>query len=694
MSCEICQMDTPYTNIYKSEVLRGMKVIPMKKMLMLFCLLLVGLLAMQAGSATTVIVINETEEAVVSIESMYLSGDLQNNILSVTGSGEVLAGEQARVYLFGPSEDIVIKNLKVNKVPTTVSFDDYGYFFLADIGEFSFTGTMEIRTIGQLVLNARGPINELSFNLDHGYVIGGDKFGVYDEQIVIQRSEKVAMLVDGSFRFTYGLLQNEFTYAISFQSFGSSLGSYTLNLLNGETVSSVTGVLKWEQIGNQLILDFQGATADVLVNGFFDADTLRMPLPEDTHDVLLEADPEKKLLVSTTAKEIDVSESSLWPQFANARAFLARSSDVFTITVEDLELMPSLAASVSSARNTVAVTEKGSILGELTYDYANTGVDYLEIDVPGDPLYASTDYGAVKLTKDEKLMLAFPKSEYGDMSVMYFTTRGKMKPIDIIKVPLASTELPISEMTSYILLPAGYFIVETFGATGGTELPSFEGAVFFLLLVGFFGWLLLKSKKFILAYIIFALGLLMFHYGFFLLLLAATIFIKVRQFISRKSLKWILAGAGLLVVLVVVLWGFFALAGSIGGGAGVAMYEEEYLYKDRGVGDYDMAEEMPMAAPMMEAALVGEYEEAAITVPTRTGVLPVELKIPRLGKTVEVSNTLVTKEHPVKLCVLIIATWLKWLFILPAVLFAGGFCLRTYKAARQKIAASVPRPPR
>lgn len=663
----------------------------MKKMLFVFCLLLALLLAVQAGSAATVIVLNETEEKVVSIESILLSGDLQKNVLSVTGSGEVLSGEDAKVYLFGPTEDIVIKNLKVNKEPRAVSFDEYGYFFLADVGVFTFTADMEIRTIGQLALTVRGPVNELSFDIDHGYAIGGDHFGVYDGEIVIQRSEKVAMLVDGSFRYTYGLLQDEFTYAISFQSFGSSLGSYILGLPNGETVRSVTGVLKWEQSGSQLILDLQGAEASVMIMGFFDSTSLRIPLTEDTHDVLIEADPEKKLLISTAAKEIDVSESSLWPQFSNARAFLATPSDVFTITVEELGLLPSLAASVSSAQNTVAITEKGSILGELTYSYANTGVDYIEVDAPGEPLYASTGGSAVKLTKDEKLMLAFPKTSYGDMSVMYFTTRGRMMPIDIIKVPLATTELPISEMATYIYLPLDFFVLETFGARGGSELPSFEGGLLFLLFVGFMGWLLHKNWRFILAYIVFAIGLLLFNSGFFLLLIAATIFIKVRQYVSRKSLKWVLAGVGLLIVLIAVIWGFFSLAGSLGGGMGVSKSSGgDYMY--RGVETYDSAMGPPMAAPLMESALVGEDEAAAITVPTRTGVLPVELKIPSLGKVINVNNPLVTKENPVELTILLVATWLRWLFIIPALL-AGRFCLRAYKGAREKLAVDVPRPP-
>ncbi len=665
----------------------------MKKAVMIIFALLAMLLAMQAVSATTIIVVNETEAAVVSIEAMTLSGDLENNILAVYGSGEVLAGDSVKVYLFGPSEDIVVKNLKVDKVPTTVSFDDNGYFFLADEGEFSFVGDMEIRTIGQLRLYVQGPVNELTFDLDHGYAIDGDRFGMYRDTVVIQRSEKVAMLVDGSFRFTYAI-RNSFSYLISFKAFGSTLGRYTVPLPNGETVSSVTGALDWEQVGSSLVLDLSGSAASVRVSGFFSADALRVPLNEDTHNVMIESEPEKKITISTYAREIDLSESSMNPQYTNARAFLADASDTFYVDVQELDLLPSLAASVRSASNTVAVTKKGSIIGELNYNYANTGVDYIEVDVPGDPLYASTGYDAVKLTKDEKLFLSFPKTEHGQMDVVYFTTRHKMWPIDIITVPLASTDLPITTMSTSIHIPSNYFVVETFGAKGGNDLPNFKTALIFLFVLGLIGSLLMKDKHFILMYVIFAVGLLLFDYRFLLLLLAATIFVKARQYIQRKTLKWILAGAGLLIVLVVVGAIVIGVFSSFGGLSTSMDYDDNYRYSYEG--DYMDAGVAAMEpAPMFESMKIGNWEETAdeggITVPTRTGVLPVRLEIPALGKRISVSNELVTLEHPVELCVLLIATWLKWLFIIPS-LFAGLFCWRRWQLHRKTVAENVPRP--
>lgn len=660
----------------------------MKKLLLLLCVLCVALLAAQAVPAATIIVLNETEPSVVSVEAMTLSGDLEKNLLSVYGSGEVLSGESAKVYLFGPSDDIVIRNLRVNNLATTVSFDEKGYFFLAEKGEFSFIGDMEVRTIGQLALYVPGPVNELTFDLEHGYAIEGDRYGLFEDTVVIQRSEDVAMLVDGSFRYTYAL-RDTFDYLVSFKAFGSTLGSYTLNLPNGETVSSVTGALKWEQAGNALILDLGGSQASVRVTGFFDATALRIPLREDTHNVLIESDPEKKLAISTGAKEIDLSESSMSPQYPNGRAFLASAADTFSVSVKKLDLLPSLAASVRSASNTVAITQEGSVIGELNYDYANTGVDYIAVDAPGDPLYASTGYEAVKLTKDEKLLLSFPKTEYGQMDVVYFTTRHTMWPVDVISVPLASTELPITAMTSEIHIPGNYFVVDTFGAKGGSDVPSLKGMLLFLLIVGFVGSLLVRERRFVAMYVVFALGLLLFDSAFFLLLIAATLFVKVRQYIQRNTLKWILAGAGLLVALVlfgsIAYFGVFSPSRFMPEAADVS-YSADYM---------EAPPEMAPAPVMKGLMELGEDEGGAITVPTRTGVLPVRLEIPALGKRITVTNELVTLEHPVALTVLVIATWLKWLFIIPSLL-AGLSAYRLYRAAapRPASAPAVPFPPK
>jgi len=124
----------------------------MKKLLLVLCVLCAALLIAQAVPAATIIVLNETEPPVVSLERVTVAGDIEANTLAVAGSGEVLSGEMAKVYLFGPSEDIVIKNLRVDSNPRSLSFDEYGYYFLAEKGKFSFSATMDIRTIGQLAL--------------------------------------------------------------------------------------------------------------------------------------------------------------------------------------------------------------------------------------------------------------------------------------------------------------------------------------------------------------------------------------------------------------------------------------------------------------------------------------------------------------------------------------------------------------
>jgi len=634
-------------------------------------MLLAALFAMQLASAATVIVLNETEPQIYSLQSVLVSGDLGANSLSVIGGGEVLSGSLVKVYLFGPSRDLLIKGLSVNGRSRSLSFDEQGYYFLAEKGDFGFSADMEIRTIGQVRLHVPGPMNELTFKLQHGYAIDGDRFGVKDEDVIIQRSEKVAMLSNGNFRFSYGL-RNEFTYDIAFRAFGKSLGSYVLPLRNGETVTSVSGALNWDQQGSQLLLDLADSQAEVIVRGFFSSASLRVPLSEDTHHVLIESDPEKKLTVSTAAKEIDLQEIPLVPQYGNARAFLADANDNFEVSVQKLGLLPSLAAAVRSATNVVAVTPKGSIIGEMIYNYANTGVDYLEVDTPGQPLYASTASSPVKLTKEEKLLLAFPKDEYGTLDLVYFTTRHSILPVDLISVPLARTELPITTMTTQIHLPGDVFVLETFGAQGGSELPDLWTVVVLVAILAFLGYLLVNDRRFIAAYVLLATSLLILDGRLLLLLIAGTIYLKVRDRLSAGVLKWLLAGAGILLVIVLVVGGLISLLGGLGG----TQYAASGVYESSA--DSGIMASAP--APFFEGMRkIGADEEAAITVPTREGVLPVKLEIPELGKQVTVTNDLVTKENPVSLHVLVVASWLKYLFVVAAVL-AGLFCRREYRA--------------
>lgn len=649
----------------------------MDKNLPIILLLFLFLLS-SVVSAAQIIVINETEERVYAIEQVTLSGDLSKNLLKIYGEGEVIKGENVKIYLFGPSSDILVSDLIVNGEKASVSFDEKGYFFMVDDGEFRFHGSLKIRTIGQIRLFVRGPINQLSFNLKHGYAIDGDRFGVYNKEVIIQRAEKISMLVDGSFRYSYAE-RDRFLYLIKFKAFGSSLGNYVLNLPNNEVVSSVQGAVKWEQKGNKLILDLESGEASVTVRGFFNSKSLRIPLKEDRHHVLIESDPEKKISVSTSAEEIDLKESSITPQYSNARAFLASSRDIFQITIKELDVLPSLAASVSKSRNRVAITEKGSIVGELNYGYSNTGVDYIEIDVEGTPLYASTERGAVKLTREDKLLLSFPKGTNRNLDLVYFTTRDPLKPVDLIEIPLARSDLPITSATTSIYLPKEYIVLETFGVSGGSELPPIESVLLFMVLVGLIASILKREKRFIIYYLLFSIGLFYFNIGLFLLLIALSILLIVKRYIPKKpEVKWILAGAALLVAVFIALFVVFIFIWQLGvfsAGAGVRHAPTAME------ADYAMVEEanVPVFKGMEK---IGEGE-GAITVPTRKGVLPVKLELPQLGKTITVTNHLVTKDKQINLKVLVIAEWFKYILYLIA-LSAGILAYKVYKKGEER----------
>jgi len=581
----------------------------------------------------------------------------------------VISGSDVKVYLFGPSTDFVISEAYVNNDPATVSFDQKGYFLIVrQEGQFHFSADMDLRQIGQLQLHVPGPINALLFDLEHGYAVSGDQYGIYNKNVMIQRSEKTAMLIDASYRFTYAD-RNQFYYLINFKSFGSSLGAYTVNLPNGEQVLDVTGVLKWEQRGTSLVLELEGSQATVSVIGTFNSKYLSTPLNEGLQHVTIESDAEKKITISTTAKEIDISESPLPYNFPNARAFLAREYDKFTVTVKQLDLLPSLSASVRSANNQVAITDKGSVVGELTYRYANTGVDYIEIDAPGQPLYASTQSGPVKLTKDDKFLLAFPKTQRGNLDMVYFETIDKPKFVDFIDVPLAKTDLPITEQTTQIYLPKNFFVVNVIGAVGGSDMPGFKSLVLFILIVGGLALWLLKDVKFIIRYLVFASGLMLFDYRLFLLLLAVTVFFIVKRYLVGKTWwKWALAGAGVLFAVGIVISVGIMFLGS--------MSSMDRLSENMVGADYaDMEESY---APQMKGMQIIGEDDGAISVPLKTGVLPVKLELPRLGKQITVKNHLVTVENPVELKLFIVKSWVIYIYYLIALL-AGLGAYRKWK---------------
>ncbi|MFC2154832.1 hypothetical protein ACFLRC_05070, partial [Candidatus Altiarchaeota archaeon] len=554
------------------------------------------------------------------------------------------------------------------------SFDEKGYFFLGEKGTFELSGNIKIRSIGQLRLKVPGPLNNLHFDLENGHAVGGDRYGLLNQEVILQRWEKVSMVVDGNFKYTYAE-RNSIHYLVNFQAYGSTLGRYTLDLPNGESITSVTGAAKWSQEGNKLVLELEGEKTAVTIRGYFSTNRITVPLKEDRHHVLVESDPQKKITVSTNAEEIDVSESTLPPSYGNARAFIASKNQPINVQVKELSLMPSLAATVDNAQQRVAITSKGSVVGELNYRYKNTGQDYISLDVPGQPLYASTQNRPIKLTKEEEFLLAFPKTggtSTGTFELVYFTTRNPLKFYEIIEVPLAKSEIPVSTMNTQIYLPPDVFVLETLGAKGGSELPTLQAAILFLLIIGLLASQLKKEKIFILYYTLLSVGLLAFNGYLFLLFIAWSIITVARRYISKDQFKWATAGAGMLValaIIVIVAVAFLTLVWQFGIFNMGSSMSRSVTTADFG-GDYAMVQEEMAPMPRMKGMTQLGEGAGAITAPVREGVYPVKLQLPNLGKSISVTNYLVTKENPVELKVVLVASWLKYLLYLLAALAA------------------------
>ncbi|MFO7710466.1 MAG: hypothetical protein R6V53_01750 [Candidatus Woesearchaeota archaeon] len=624
-------------------------------------LLLIILLPLAFGE---IVIINETEKEFYAVDNIRLTGDLNEDQLRLDGSGEVIEGKNTKVYLFGPSKDILIKNLFVNGEKTTVSFDKKGYFFIADEGQFSFFADMMIRSLGQLKLDVPGPVNELNVNISHGYAVDGDRYGLYEDTIVIQRSEKVARTVDGAFRYSYAE-RNSFYYRLDLRSFGSSLGRYEMDLPNGEKVSQVTGALSWEQIGNRLVMELDESRATVVIQGYFDTATIRTPLKEEKHHVLIESDPEKKLTISTSAQELDVSEAPLPSQYSNSRVFLASYYEPINVDVKPLDLMPSAAAAVENLNTRIAITPEGGVLGEASYNYANTGVDYISADIPGTPLYAATRSGPVKLTKDEEFLLAFPKTNRGKLDLVYYDSVDPLGIISFIDVPVVNMKLPISEARTSIYLPNDQYVMGIFGAEGDSELPGFKSIMLFVIIMGIIGYFLFRNKLAFL-YVFFTGGMFFFDIRLFMLIAAASIVILIKKNFKMKW-KWPLIIGGGIAVGILIIGAVLMFLGSMLGSATTESFD---MANSKSV-------QYAQEAPMMDGMERVGGGEAEMSVPTRTGVMPVPLEVPRMGKTLTLTNYLVKEQKPLDIQILLVASWVKYIFFLLA-LGAGYYCWKQW----------------
>ncbi len=626
-------------------------------------------------------IINDTQKEHYALENVLVTGDLEDDELSLFGSGEVISGSDVKVYLFGPSSDFLVSDVVVDGERSTVSFDDKGYYFIAQKGKFDFSAKLSIRTLGQISLYIPGPLNEILFDIENGYTIDHNRYGLYEDTIIIQRTEEVAKRAEGEFHFVFDAQRNNFNYDINFRAFGSDLGRYELPLRNGESVHDVKGALNWRVSGNSLILELEGDSASVSISGTFRNTDLRVPLDEARHHVLVESDPEKKITILTNARVVDLSESPIYSTYSNARAFLASYGEPINVDVRDLKLLPSLSASISSAEQTLSITPSGGVVGHANYRYSNTGVDYIPIEIPGTPLYAATSRRPVKLTQDpqdDQFLLAFPKQDRGTLELIYYETIASLKPISYFEVPLTDVDLPITRQDVSIIVPDDYYVLNIFGAKDGSELPSLRGVILFLVILGALSFFLFRNYVYTLFAVLFFWFLYMFDGNLFFIFAGIAFVLVVKKYFPKTNIRWkvpLLVG-GIVIGVIVVLVGLLFFLGSI--------FSATILSSDEKLGIMDSSVRYDVDYEEADALRKVGYDDAQMSAPMKEGVLPVKLELPQLGKKITVTDHLVTKEKPASLEVLMVAEWLKYLFYILG-LISGYFCIMRVRSDWSKI---------
>jgi len=621
-----------------------------------------------------IIIPDESEEAAdYFIEEIKISGDMAEGHMKISGNGGVMSGGRGKIYLFSANQDILVKDLYVNGSKSQVAFDKQGYYFISQMKHFSFKGSMQIKNKPQIQFKAIGPINKLAFDLIHGYAVDGDKFGVVDQDIILQGiyERTRPSLVKGIFRYSLAEV-NTFLYLLSVQSFGDMIGSYTLELPNGEQVLSVDGALKWEQTGSRLKLDLTSVHAQVKINGtFMKIDEIRVPLRKGLHYVVIGADPQKKLNIETGAHEKDLSEADIEVLYSNSRAFLASFHDKFKLELQPLELIPSLAATSRQTQITYAVNEQGSILYEMNCQYQNTGMDYLEVEMAGTPLYAAMQGRPTKLTKDERLFLSFPKSKHGSFDLVSFSTRRPLGWISFLRLPFPKIDVPITTRDTRLFYPLDYFSFTVLGAQGGSEMPRFKNIILFLALVSLVGGLLVKERRFVVWYLILAMGAFYFDIRLFVFLILMSLVLVIRAYAGRvRFRKLFVVVASIIVLALTVLLSLWLLKGF----KLDRPYETTQQWADKAIPSREEAlEHVPR---FKGTAQIGEGP-GAITVPTKKGVLPVKFELPNLGKSISVTNHLVTKEKSQRMTVVLLSARLKYVLYL-LMLIAAWMCYKIY----------------
>jgi hypothetical protein len=275
----------------------------------------------------------------------------------------------------------------------TLGFEDGHYFVRTSSPHFVIRGKLDLPE--DRTLTIVGPLVALDTEVKGGRVTEGAHLTAlaataihFDAEGDAPPAQPTVFSVARALRVGKSI---EFEYKVSAQS-GTDLGVIHFPLRYGERVVDVAGATGWRTEGEELLLPTTGKRADMTITGTLANVASFAPDSRAPFEWwLLESDAEHRVLATGDAKQHDASESPIVRREPNSRLFLVQRGQHLDVTVQTLQSLDVLAATIRSHSRMLVLTTAGDLVMQDTLTYDNNGLDYLYFTPDGRPLYLATD---------------------------------------------------------------------------------------------------------------------------------------------------------------------------------------------------------------------------------------------------------------------------------------------------------------
>ncbi len=327
------------------------------------------------------------------LDHMRFSGALGQGKVDFTLEGSVLQKGTYQIPLFGPADKVRLEGVTENGGHATIGFEEGHYYLHTSSPHFTLRGKLvlpEDRTVTIV-----GPLNSLDSDVTGGRITEGAHMTAlaasalhFDAEGDAPPPQPPVFTIARALRVGKSI---DFEYKLTAQA-SADLGVVHLPLRYGERVVDVAGSTGWRIESEELLLPTTGKVADITITGTLSNVSSFQPDPRAPFEWwLLESDAEHRVLAAGDAKQHDINESPLLRREPNSRLYLVQRGQHLDVTLQTLQSLDVLAATIRSHSRQVILTSSGDLVMQDMLTYDNSGLDYLYYTPDGKPLFLSTD---------------------------------------------------------------------------------------------------------------------------------------------------------------------------------------------------------------------------------------------------------------------------------------------------------------